>query len=652
MENKYPHLFSPIRIGNLRLKNRIIAAPSSPSLISSEGYFLPEMTAYLALKAKGGAAVVTYGEGIVDSLYGQSHDKQLRLDAFGVSTSLTQTAKAIKHNGAYANVQLSHGGKYGGIKSVGGEHVAGQVAYGVSDEVTPLGEKIHEMPKEIIQRTVDAFAAAALKCKMCGFDMVMVHAAHGWLFSQFLSPTQNRRTDEFGGSLENRARFLCMTLDAIRAAVGPNFPIEIRFPGDDLHEDGIHLEETKKLAVMIQDKVDLFNVSCGDHEIPELFCRTHPSAFYPRGVNVFLAAEIKKVVNKPVACVGSLNDPAQMEEIIASGQADIVELGRAMLADPFLPKKAYEGRAEDITYCLRCYECFCEGMRSESTMCTVNPVIGNEIEESIPVPAPEKIKKVLIAGGGPAGMEAAIIAAQRGHDVTICEQSDRLGGALEPAGTAFFKQDIHLLRDVLERRVYASGAKVLLNTKVTPDFVKKFNPDTLFVAIGSEPIVPPIEGIKSDKVILAADAEKSIEKLGENVVVIGGGLIGSECAIAFAADGKKVTIVEMLEKILPDCNILYRGALIPELNRHSVKIYTNARAKAVTGEGVVCVDKEGKQFTVEADSVVLAAGYRARRDLVDELANLVDECFVIGDCTSPARIGQAMSAGHYAAKYL
>ena len=650
MENKYPHLFSPIRIGNIRLKNRIIAAPTSPPLYTTEGFLAPEMTAYLERKAMGGAAVVTHGEGIVDSVYGQSHDHQLLLDKFGVDKSLTMTTRAIHHHGAYANCQLSHGGKYGGLVSCGGGEAVGQIAYGPSDDMTPAGQ-VHEMPKEIIQRTVEAFAKAAKKCKDCGFDMVQVHAAHGWLFSQFLSPNQNKRKDEYGGSLENRARFLVETLQAIRKAVGPRFPVEVRFPGDDLHDAGIHLEETKQLAVMIQDYVDLFNVSCGDHEIPELFCRTHPSAFYPRGVNVYLAAEIKKVVNKPVACVGSLNDPAQMEEIIASGQADIVELGRELLADPFLPKKAYEGHAEDITYCLRCYECFASGMNCGAPKCTVNPVIGNEMEERYPVPAPEKHKKVLIAGGGPAGMEAAIVAAGRGHDVTICEKTGRLGGALAPAGSAFFKQDIHLLRDVLERRTYASGAKVLLNTEVTPDFIKEFKPDALFVGIGAEPLILPIEGIHSDKVVLAAQAEEHMDKLGDSVVIIGGGLIGCECAVAFGAAGKKVTVVEMLPKVLPDCNILYRGGLMPELEKYATVI-TGARAKAVTDAGLVYTDGEGKEHTVQADTVVLAAGYRANTAAVDALADLVPETYIVGDSNGPARIAQAMSAGHYAAKYL
>ena len=366
-KTRYPHLFEPIRIGNLRLKNRIIAAPTSPSMITAEGHMTPEMCAYLEEKAKGGAAVVTYGEAIVHSATGKSHNKQLQLDSFGVKQMLTEATRMIHNAGAYANIQLSHGGKYGGLVSVGGDQDGCEVAYGPSHEMTPAGE-VQEMPKELILEIVESYKTGAKLCKDCGFDMVQVHAAHGWLFSQFLSPVMNQRTDEFGGSLENRARFLMMALDAVREGVGPRFPIEIRISGDDLTDVGLGLEDCVKVAKMVEDKVDLFNVSCGNHEDPEMFCRTHPSAFFPRGKNVYLAAGIKKNISKPVSCVGSLNDPAQMERIIASGEADLVEIGRALLADPYLPEKAYQDKADDITPCLRCYECFGETAKSDCKM--------------------------------------------------------------------------------------------------------------------------------------------------------------------------------------------------------------------------------------------------------------------------------------------
>ena len=372
-KEKYSHLFEPIRIGSIRLKNRIIAAPTSPSMITTEGHFTPEMIAYLEEKA-----VVTYGEAIVHSETGKSHNKQLQLDSFGVRQGLGNAARAIHNAGAYANIQLSHGGKYGGLTSVGGDQDTCAEAWGVSDEVTPAGT-VKEMPGEMIYEIVESYGKAAKICQDCGFDMVQVHAAHGWLFSQFLSPVLNKRTDEFGGSLENRARFLMLSLDAVRKAVGPRFPIECRISGDDLTEAGLDMDGCVEVAKMIEDKVDLFQVSCGNHEDPDLFCRTHPSAFYPRGVNVYLAANIKKQVKKPVACVGSLNDPAQMEEIIASGQADIVEIGRALLADPYIPDKALHDQADDITPCLRCYECFGETMKSEAVKCTVNPLMGQQL---------------------------------------------------------------------------------------------------------------------------------------------------------------------------------------------------------------------------------------------------------------------------------
>lgn len=306
-KEKYPHLFSPLRIGNIRMKNRIIAAPTSPSMITAEGHFTPEMTAYLEEKAMGGAAVVTYGEAIVHSATGKSHNKQLQLDSFGVKQGMAQTARAIHNAGAYANIQLSHGGKYGGLTSVGGDQDKCDTAYGPSHEITPVGE-VQEMPREMILEIVESYKKSAKLCRDCGFDMVQVHAAHGWLFSQFLSPVFNQRKDEFGGSLENRARFLLMALDAVREGAGPDFPIEIRLSGDDLTENGLGLEDCVKVAQMADDKVDLINVSCGNHEDPDMFCRTHPSAFYPRGVNVYLAAKlyvnttVKEVLEDGVLC--------------------------------------------------------------------------------------------------------------------------------------------------------------------------------------------------------------------------------------------------------------------------------------------------------------------------------------------------------------
>ena len=643
---QYPHLFAPLRVGNIRMKNRIICAPTSPSMIDLNGHFTPEMIAYLEEKAMGGAGVVTYGEAIVHSATGKSHNKQLQLDAFGVRQGMTEAARAIHNAGAFANIQLSHGGMYGGLSSVGGDVDTCSVAYGPSEMSMPAGE-VKEMPRELIYEIIESYGKAARLCKETGFDMVQVHAAHGWLFSQFLSPVWNRRTDEFGGSLENRARFFLLALDAVRDAVGPGFPIEARISGDDMTDKGLGLEECIEVARMIDDKVDLINVSCGNHEDPDMFCRTHPSAFYKRGVNVYLAAEIKKHVKTPVACVGSLNDPAQMEEIIKSGQADVVELGRASLADPYLPKKAYDGCADDITPCLRCYECFGATGQLEMVKCAVNPTMGEQLAAKLPKKTPGQKKKVLVAGGGPAGMQAAITAANRGHEVILAEKSDKLGGNLHPAGAAYFKEDIRKLIEVMEKRVSRAGVDVRLNTDVTPAYVKETEPDVLFVAIGPNEMRPPIKGLDSDKVVMAIEAELYPEKLGKKVAIMGGGLVGAEAAIGFHHEGKECTIIEMKPAIAEEVNSFYRGGLMPEVEK-AATCYVDTKVKEVVPSGVLC-ERNGEEMLVEADTVVCALGFTSPYDKVDELADLVDEYYIIGDCKKIGKIYDAINTAYYSA---
>lgn len=644
----YPNLFKPIRIGNVKLKNRIIAAPTSPSMMTTEGLFTPEMAAYLEEKALGGCAVVTYGEAIPHSATGKSHNKQLQLDAFGVRQGLTESTRMIHNAGGLANIQLSHGGMYGGLASVGGDIGTCAVAYGPSEMEMPAGH-VSEMPVELIYEIVESYKKAAALCKDVGYDMVQVHAAHGWLFNQFLSPLFNKRTDEFGGSLENRARFLLLTLDAVRSAVGPGFPIELRLNGDDFQEGGMGLADYIEVAKLCDPKVDMFNISCGNHEDPAMFCRTHPNSFFPRGVNVYLSTEIKKHVTKPVACVGSLNDPAHMEEIIASGQADMVEIGRALVADPYLAKKALEGRADDINPCLRCYECFGATGQLEMIKCTVNPTQGHQLEEKYGVPAPTMKKKILVAGGGPAGMEAAITAAKRGHDVTLVEKSDKLGGNLLPAGHASFKRDILLLNEVLQRRVDKAGVKVVLNTEVTPEYVRTFAPDALFVAIGSNELRPPIKGIDGDNVVMAIPAELNPEKLGKRVAIMGGGLVGAEAACAFAEEGHEVSIIEMLPDVALNVNSFYRGGLMPHIHE-SATLYTNTKVVEILPNGVLVENAEKGQFVVEADTVVCALGFRAPYAVVDALTDEVDEYYIIGDCNKVGMIYQAMDNGFHAAR--
>ena len=647
----YPHLFTPIKIGGQLIKNRIFSAPTGLMSYTARGHLTTENMAYYELKAKGGCGVVTLGESIVHAATGQSHDRQICLDDPHVLPSLTNTARAITRYGAVANIELSHGGKYAGLASIGGHKKERRPAYGPSHDILPSGEEVLEMPQRLIYEILDAYGAAADVAKRAGFGMVMVHAGHGWLFNQFLSPLENRRKDEFGGSLENRARFLLMALDRVRQAVGPGFPIQIRMNGDDFTEGGLHLEDYKELARMVESRVDLFNISCGSHERQELFVRTHPSAFLDHGCNVYLAAAIKQVVSKPVSCVGALGDPEQCEEIIASGQADIVELGRALLADPFLPKKAYTGQKEDITPCLRCFVCLGESVINGTNRCSVNPVIGAELEEKYYVAPPLRKKKVLVVGGGPAGMEAAITAARRGHEVLLYEKTDALGGALKFAEAVPFKQDLYRFTQCLIRRVESSGVKVTLNQRVDRALAEKVRPDVLIIAVGAQPVIPAIPGIASDKVVSVAQAEANPDALGERVVILGGGLVGCETGIHLGMKGKQVTIVEMRDTLAADVNMFHGMALGQELNKY-VTAVTGGTGRAVTDEGLVYTDREGQEHLLPADAVLCAVGMRARTGVMEELWNVVDEQYVIGDCVKPAQVTQAISDAYYLAKNL
>lgn len=647
----YPHLFTPIKIGGQLIKNRIFSAPTGLMSYTARGHLTTENMAYYELKAKGGCGVVTLGESIVHAATGQSHDRQICLDDPHVLPSLTNTARAITRYGAVANIELSHGGKYAGLASIGGHKKERRPAYGPSHDILPSGEEVLEMPQKLIYEILDAYGAAADVAKRAGFGMVMVHAGHGWLFNQFLSPLENHRKDEFGGSLENRARFLLMALDRVRQAVGPGFPIQIRMNGDDFTEGGLHLEDYKELARMVESRVDLFNISCGSHERQELFVRTHPSAFLDHGCNVYLAAAIKQVVSKPVSCVGALGDPEQCEEIIASGQADIVELGRALLADPFLPKKAYTGQKEDITPCLRCFVCLGESVINGTNRCSVNPVIGAELEEKYYVAPPLRKKKVLVVGGGPAGMEAAITAARRGHEVLLYEKTDALGGALKFAEAVPFKQDLYRFTQCLIRRVESSGVKVTLNQRVDRALAEKVRPDVLIIAAGAQPVIPAIPGIVSDKVVSVAQAEANPDALGERVVILGGGLVGCETGIHLGMKGKQVTIVEMRDTLAADVNMFHGMALGQELNKY-VTAVTGGTGRAVTDGGLIYTDREGQEHLLPADAVLCAVGMRARTGVMEELWNVVDEQYVIGDCVKPAQVTQAISDAYYLAKSL
>ena len=435
MERQFKHLSSPITIGRKTFRNRMFSAPMGGTDITNDGCIGPKSTAFYELRAKGGAAAVTVSECMVHKTDG-SHAYRLDESILNSLAGATYAADAIRRHGAIPSLELSHSGMFAGTYMTDKTKQHELVQYGPCDTVRADGVKVRALDEELITEIVHAYGHVASLAKRAGFEMVMIHGGHGWLINQFLSPLFNHREDEYGGSLENRCRFAIRVLKAVREAVGPDFLIEFRMSGSEFTEGGYGLEDGIEIAKMIEPYVDIIHVSAGTYQ--KTFGITHPSMFEEHGRNVFLAAEIKKHVSKPVATIGGLNDPEQLEDIIASGKADIVYTARALLADPFLPRKVVENRPEEIVKCLRCFTCMAERAATSTRRCTVNPLIGREIEGDEIQPAPTK-RKVVVVGGGPGGLYAAYTAARRGHDVTLYEKENEVGGILKSEQAISFK---------------------------------------------------------------------------------------------------------------------------------------------------------------------------------------------------------------------
>ncbi len=636
---KYPKLFTPMKVGTLTFRNRLLSGPNMMCALNPDGSPTDYMVGYYEEKAKGGVAQVTVGDTPVE-------ERGFTTPRHPILTQKTvqkwsEVARAITQHGAIASIELNHGGR------ISNTSVTGFQTVGPIDEVKLNGTKVKGATKEDLEEIANAYGEAAKVAVQAGFQMVMLHGAHGWLLDQMLSPKFNTRTDEFGGSLENRAKFPLMVIAAVRKAVGPKVPIEYRI-GPELAEGGLSVEEVVQFCLLIEDKVELIHVSAGLDTDPNFAVKTHPTMFLPHMPNVKYAAEVKKAVSKcPVVTVGSVVTPAEAEQVLEDGKADAVAMVRSLIADPFLPQKAREGHDEDIRPCLRCLDCL-TGMQTKTKFaCAVNPRTGHEFRLNATEKPVQSKKTVLIAGGGPGGLEAAATAAARGHQVILAEKSDSLGGLLKFTDYDSLKADLKRLKDHLIYRVEHSDVEVRLNTEVTPELVAEIKPDALFLALGSTPVVFPLPGIETAQ--HATTAYTNLDALGKTVAVMGGGLVGCETALFLAETGRDVTIIEMQNDVAPDANWMHRvGMLQSFAQQKNLHVRTGLRCMAVTGEGVETQDKDGNTVVIPAESKVYAFGQRSVA--ADKLMALdVPVIRIIGDCHQVGKTNGAIFDGYHAA---
>ena len=642
MKTRYPKLLSPLQVGNVTLKNRIITGPMSIVELDPKGGYTEQGIAFYEGLAAGGAALITLGESIVASNNGMTHLQQIRFDNPDVPFSLQSIADAVHAHDTLISIEISHGGAMADSIYNNGVQTMGPSGY-----VDEWGDTIREMTREDMEQIADAFADAVEICRDCGFDMAMIHCGHGWLLHQFLSPRHNRRTDEFGGSLENRARFPLMVLDRVRARVGDTIALDMRVSGSEFLEGGLDIDEVTEFCKMAQSRVDMINVSAG----APWTTRMAIPVFEERGINAPMAQQVRQAVQIPVTSVGGYTDPDLMERFLTEGKCDAFVLGRSILADPQLPTKARTGRAEEIHQCLRCFVCNDAQYhrRGKVLRCAINPTAGREFVMRTVPPSPKR--KIVVAGGGCGGMEAAITAARRGHEVAPYEKSDTLGGWLNMERHLPFKMDMYRYARTLERECALSGVKVMLNTPVTPELLAREQPDTVICAIGSEPIVPPIPGVDLPHVALATGMYDSGVVPGHRVVVIGGGLVGCESALHLGMEGHDVTVVEMQDDVAVDATADHRRYLMPRLEQHA-KLACGVTVSEITPEGVYGTDREGQRQFFPADSVILATGLKARRAEAEALRSPDYDFILIGDARKARNVFAAVREGYDAATFV
>ncbi len=625
----YPHVFQPLRLRGVTLKNRLEYAPTVVLKCSPEGDVTQEMIDYVAWQARTGVAYLTIGNTPVVHTDSSAWTCELNVTEDRCIHGIEQMVRAARENGAEMSIELAHAGR-------GSSHDPKTPALAPSDVPLnggPLGfiKPMNRMDMDFVR---DQYVDCAVRCAKAGLRILMIHCAHNNLLAQFLSPASNHRTDEYGGSLENRMRFPLEVLRAVREAV-PNMVIECRVSAQEDTADGLQLEESLQFMEKAQEFVDIIHVSRGNIFFNYGSTYTIPTYFKGRQLNVAFAAEAKKRLHIPVAVVGNITSLAEAEEIIGSGKADIVVMAKSYMADGDLIHKSVRGCAEEVRPCTRCDWCGNANNYGTSMRCAVNPLLGKDMDLRALVKRGQE-KRVMVVGGGPAGMMAAQTLTAMGHSVTLYEKSDQLGGLLRDATIAPFKEYMRLYLQWDIRQTEKCGARIVYNTAVTPELVEQEDPDAVIVACGSTYLRPNIPGIDGPKVVTVRDAEHHSAPVGDSVVVCGGGIVGLECAVMLGMEGKKVTVIDQLpvEAWAKEMPVFNHIELNYQLDHYGVRRIGGQAITAFTERGV-----ETAGGVYEADTYVLALGVKPDRALADELlARYPEDVYVVGDCVSSARV--------------
>jgi flavanone/flavanol-cleaving reductase len=637
MKTKYPHIFSPLTVGNVTFKNRIFAAPASAQRqLSREPYPTDALTAYYREKARGGSAAIAFASTTLDT-YGPEDfvHQALNICDTAHARNWVELTSQVHFFDAKITIELMT------FDLHGRDDRGNIVKYSPSGEYDDeTGEWCPPIPPEEMDRVADEYAFAAECALNVGFDGILFHGAHGLFLHRFISPLSNKRSDEYGGTMANRAGFALKILDRMRERVGRSLYIEYRVSGSELCEGGFEVEDCIEFLRLIEDRIDIAHVSAGVYHgrvcSPHI---VHPVIFHEPGCNAYLAAEVKKSgIKLPVVTLGSFQDPVLIEQVLASGGADFVAMARGTIADAQVPNKALTGREDEIIPCIKCFNCW-DYERNTEFGCSVNPTVGRELSLHFLTAPPEHPKRVVIIGGGPAGMEAALVASERGHKVTLIEKRPELGGKLLFSRRVPFKYDLARFVAYLIRAVGKAPIDLMLGTEATHELVASLEPDIVLAAVGSHPVRPPILGVERAIPVEVYYDDPSVLRSG-SVVIIGGGQVGCETAIHLAMGGRKVFLVEMLPQIASDDSWVPRCALVEKMDEY-VTYYTNARCTGVTPRGITYAGADGVEHSIEADNVILAAGTEAASEEAEAFRDTAPAFRRIGDCLRAGNVKNA-----------